>query len=180
MMLTVGQLARRFGISRSTLLYYDRIGLLHPSQRTESNYRLYSERDVERLARISTFRQAGVPLADISTILEAGNAGLSATLEARLGTINERIAGLRHQQRLIAKLLSDDSVLSRTRSLNKRTWVSVLRATGLDEEDMSRWHVEFERLSPEAHRDFLESLGLSEAEVTGIRKRAREESHTWE
>jgi len=35
------QLAGRFGLSRSTLLYYDSIGLLSPSERTASNYRLY-------------------------------------------------------------------------------------------------------------------------------------------
>ncbi|MFO0552482.1 MAG: hypothetical protein U0271_29100 [Polyangiaceae bacterium] len=38
---------------------------------------------------------------------------------------------------------------------------------------MHRWHVEFERLSPEAHRDFLESLGLPHAEVARIRDWSR-------
>ena len=34
---------------------------------------------------------------------------------------------------------------------------------------MSRWHVEFERLSPEAHQDFLEFLGLEDDEIARIR-----------
>ena len=173
MTLTVGQLAKRFGLSRSTLIYYDRIGLLIPTGRTESNYRLYSESDVERLTRIDTFRQAGVPLEDIRTILDADQAGLRATLEARLCTINVRIAALRDQQRLIAKLLRDESVLYRTGNLDKEGWVSILRASGMMDEDMWRWHAEFERLNPEAHEDFLASLGIPGEEVGEIRRRSR-------
>ncbi len=40
-MITIGRLARRFGLSRSTLLYYDSIGLLSPSTRSAKDYRLY-------------------------------------------------------------------------------------------------------------------------------------------
>ena len=39
---------------------------------------------------------------------------------------------------------------------------------------MMDWHAVFERQSPEAHQDFLESLGLPAAEIAGIRKYARE------
>ena len=51
-MLTISQLARRFGLSRSTLLYYDSIGLLSPSARSDANYRLYSRNDIERMERV--------------------------------------------------------------------------------------------------------------------------------
>lgn len=173
MTLTVGQLAKRFGLSRSTLLYYDRIGLLRPTGRTESNYRLYSESDLERLTRIDDFRQAGVPLKDIRTILDADQAGLRATLEARLRAINEQVAALRDQQRLIARLLRDESVLYGTGSLDKEGWISILRASGMTDEDMWRWHVGFERLNPKVHEDFLTSLGIPDEEVGEIRKRSR-------
>ncbi len=173
MTLTVGQLAKRFRLSRSTLLYYDRIGLFRPTGRTESNYRLYSESDVDRLTRIDAFRQAGVPLKDIRAILDADQAGLRATLEARLCAINAQIATLRDQQRLIAKLLRDESVLYRTGSLDKEGWISILRASGMTDEDMWRWHVEFERLNHRAHEEFLASLGIPDEEVGEIRKRSR-------
>ena len=42
---TVGRLARAFGLSRSTLLYYDSIGLLRPTGRSPANYRLYTRAD---------------------------------------------------------------------------------------------------------------------------------------
>lgn len=46
--------------------------------------------------------------------------------------------------------------------------------TALDDEDMRRWHVEFERQAPEAHQEFLESLGIEAEEAAAIRARARE------
>jgi len=172
-MFTIGQLAKRFKLSRSTLLYYDRIGLLCPFGRTESNYRLYSDADAERLTRIDLFRQAGVSLEDIRTLLETNTPKLRVTLEARLQTINEQIAMLRNQQRLIAKLLRDKNTLLQSGLLNKEDWVSLLRASGMTDDDMIRWHVEFERLNPQAHRDFLCSLGIADQEVDEIRDRAR-------
>ncbi|MGH9460311.1 MAG: MerR family transcriptional regulator [Vicinamibacteria bacterium] len=169
-MLTIGRLAERFGLSRSTLLYYDSIGLLSPSERSHANYRLYSEADVERMERISVYRQAGVPLADITRLLSGDESALGELLAARLKTLNEDIRGLRRQQRLIVTLLKNDAALRDARAMDKDGWVAILRAAGLTEEDMRRWHIEFERLSPEAHQDFLESLGIGEAEVSGIRR----------
>jgi hypothetical protein len=49
---TIGQLARKHGLSRSTLLYYDRIGLLSPTSRSAAGYRRYGPTEVDRLTRI--------------------------------------------------------------------------------------------------------------------------------
>ena len=48
---TIGQLAKLAGVSARTLRHYEDEGLLHPS-RTDSNYRVYRERDARRLAHI--------------------------------------------------------------------------------------------------------------------------------
>jgi hypothetical protein len=57
----------------------------------------------------------------------------------------------------------------------KERWVSMLRAAGPDEDGMSRWHQQFEKQAPEAHQDFLESLGLSRQEIRNIRRWSSEE-----
>ena len=49
---SISRIARACGLSRSTLLYYDRVGLLRSSARTGSGYRVYNEKDLSRLARI--------------------------------------------------------------------------------------------------------------------------------
>ena len=55
------------------------------------------------------------------------------------------------------------------RPLDKATWIAVLRATGLSDADMDRWHFDFERLAPAGHRRFLELLGLPPAEIEALR-----------
>ena len=60
--------------------------------------------------------------------------------------------------------------------MTKEVWVSILKAAGLDDAGMKNWHIEFERTSPEAHQDFLESLGIEKHEVAAIRDWSRPES----
>lgn len=173
-MLTISQLAKRFGLSRSTLLYYDSIGLLSPALRSRANYRLYSDEDVERMETIDLYRQAGLPLEDIGRVLASGRSSATELLGNHLESLSLEIRKLRRQQQMIVDLLQDEVVLRQTRSLDKERWVAILRATGLSEDDMGRWHQEFERLTPEAHQDFLESLGLDDNEIARIRKWSRD------
>jgi DNA-binding transcriptional MerR regulator len=168
-MLTISQLARRFGLSRSTLLYYDSIGLLSPSERSGANYRLYSPQDVRRMELIDLYRKTGLPLADIARVVSSDKGKLARVLESRLRALNGEIQDLRRQQHLIIQLLRRRAARRGARWLDKDAWVTILRATGMGEEDMRRWHVEFERFSPEAHQDFLESLGLGAEEIARIR-----------
>lgn len=168
-MYTVGQLARMFHLSRSTLLYYDEIGLLSPSLRSESNYRLYSEDDVRRMERISVYREAGLPLATISRLLREDSDSVPGILERHLQKLSGEIAKLRRQQHLIGELLGNAQMLRGSRSLTKEQWVALLARSGMNEEGMRKWHVEFEKNFPEAHQDFLESLGIPEDEIALIR-----------
>lgn len=170
MSLSVGALARRFGLSRSTLLYYDRIGVLSPSRRSAAGYRVYGERDVARLASICRYREVGLPLERIRALLDEPTSRSSGILEARLDQLNAEIARLREQQRIIVRLLASPSKLRRARAIDKARWTAILRAAGVDDAAMHRWHVEFERMAPDAHQDFLESLGLDATEVARIRR----------
>lgn len=175
-MYTVGQLGRLFGLSRSALLYYDEIGLLSPSARSPSNYRLYSDADVTRMERIMTYRDAGLSLEVIGELLQADSASAPVVLERHLHEVNREIARLRQQQHVIADLLGDARTLQKCRSMNKEQWIALLASTGLTEEGMERWHMEFEKMSPDAHQDFLESLGIPPDEVTLIRQFSRQKA----
>ena len=57
--------------------------------------------------------------------------------------------------------------------MNKERWVEIMRAAGLKEQDMRNWHIQFEKMEPEAHQEFLESLGIETAEIEKIRERSR-------
>ena len=165
----ISGLARIFGLSRSTLLYYDRIGLLRPSERSRANYREYSHADRKRLEQICRYRRTGMSLEAIADILAAPRQQTVKALERRLEALNREIHDLRSQQQTIVTLLKDKSLMAGTRVLDKQRWVAVLRGAGLDDAAMGQWHVAFERMSPEAHQDFLESLGIDAAEIAEIR-----------
>ena len=75
-MFTIGQVAKKYSLSRSTLIYYDSIGVLTPSGRSESNYRLYSESDLKKMDRVQLFRSAGLSLDSIELLLEKENSEL--------------------------------------------------------------------------------------------------------
>lgn len=66
---TVKKIAELAGVTLRTLRYYDKIGLLVPSARTEAGYRLYSDEDVERLQQILFFRELDFPLSKIEEIV---------------------------------------------------------------------------------------------------------------
>ena len=69
---TIEQVAARTGLTKRTLRYYEEVGLLPPTNRTEGNYRRYSEEDIQRLERIKKLRDLlGFSLADIRELLDA-------------------------------------------------------------------------------------------------------------
>jgi len=166
----ISQLARIFGLSRSTLLYYDRIGLLKPSGRTDSGYRDYTEADHKRLDRICRFRQAGLSLDDIRSLLDAGEKPPSGILEKRFREIGNEIRGLKAKQGLLSLMLKGLASNVLPPKVDKAMWVEMLRSAGMDDRAMHRWHGEFEERAPEAHHDFLLSLGISENEALEIRE----------
>jgi DNA-binding transcriptional MerR regulator len=169
---SISKLGRLFGLSRSTLLYYDRIGLLPPSGRTYSGYRYYTEKDKKRLERICHFREAGLTLADIRACLASGGRPGAKLLEKRLRQMGEEIRGLRSKHRLLAVMLARASVRPPP-TVDKQMWVQMLRAAGMDNQAMARWHAEFERRAPDAHQEFLLSLGIPENEILHIREWSR-------
>lgn len=178
-MFTIGRLAKLFGLSRSTLLYYDSIGLFSPSGRSRTNYRMYTEADRTRLEQICTYRKTGLSLSDISRILiTGGRRGIVPLLEKRLDALNREIRSLRSQQHFIVKLLKSDRALARIRVMDKESWIRLLDAAGLDQAAREKWHAEFERRAPAAHQDFLESLGIAPKEAALIRRLSKKGART--
>lgn len=170
---SISQLARQFGLSRSTLLYYDRIGLLQAQLRTAAGYRQYSATEHDKLERICMFRSAGLSLADVKRLVNSDSEPSAALLENRLRQLGEEILDLRKQQHLITALLKNMKTDGFEPAIDKQMWVEMLESAGMDEAAMKQWHVEFERRAPEAHHEFLRSLGISEGETQWIQEWSR-------
>lgn len=166
--LTVSALAKKFGLTRSTLLHYHRLQLLKPGGRSSAGYRLYDTQAVARLGRIVELRRAGLPLRAIRRVLDA-QTPLAEVLQEQIGVLNRQVASLRTQQRVVLSLLELTSRQPGKRTLSKDTWTQMFQAIGLTDEEMRQWHANFEKNMPEAHADFLHSLGLGADEIRRIR-----------
>jgi DNA-binding transcriptional MerR regulator len=168
-MLTVSKLAKTFGLSRATLLYYEREGLLEPALRADNGYRFYGDKEVERLRRITGYRSYGVPVKDIRELLErASNAAIERVLRKRFDSLEDEIRLLREQQSALVAIL-EHSDLKQQPVMTKARWIAIMQAAGMSDEDMRNWHREFEVREPAAHQEFLESLSISSEEVARIR-----------
>lgn len=171
--LTIGRAARAAGVSRATLLYYDRIGIVSPSARSPAGYRLYAPADLERLQRLRRLRDVGIGLAQVRQALDRDDRA-ARLIEAHIAELGTRIAALRAQQRLgLALLASPKRARRRAGLLDKAQWTAMFRRLGLSDDDMWRWHAQFEATQPDGHREFLRSLGLAASEIANIRRRSR-------
>ena len=69
-MRTVKEVSDLTGISVRTLHYYDEIGLLKPTNKSEAGYRLYDDKALEALQQVLFFREFDIPLKEIKAIVE--------------------------------------------------------------------------------------------------------------
>ena len=89
-MKTVKEVSRITGVSVRTLHHYDAIGLLKPARVTESGYRLYDDRALQRLQSILFFRELEFPLQDIKKILDSPNFDPMDALNAQIRLLQLR------------------------------------------------------------------------------------------
>ncbi|MDL2356764.1 MAG: MerR family transcriptional regulator [Pseudomonadota bacterium] len=106
MLLKIGELARRTGLTVRALHHYDDIGLLHPSGRSDAGYRLYKAADIERLHTIQALRHLGLSLDEIQKALTEHGKSLPNVIARQLEALDqdiEKALQLRSQLLLIQK-----------------------------------------------------------------------------
>jgi DNA-binding transcriptional MerR regulator len=171
--MTVSMLARQCGLSRSALLYYESMGLLRRPPRTAGNYRAYGEADLQRLQQIGRYRKVGLSLEAIRTVLDQPRGTAASVLERRLIEIDREIDVLRGHQAAILRLLRKSRAMRKSGRMTKAGWVAIMRGAGFTEDDMTRWHAEFERAAPGEHEAFLKFLQIRPDEIRTIRETSR-------
>ncbi len=104
---TISQLANAAGVRPTTLRYYERIGLLEPEDRSDGNYRLYTDESLRRLRFIRAAQSIGFTLEDVTALLGTYDGktpacrDVQALIEQRLTDIDKRLKDLRHVQRVL-------------------------------------------------------------------------------
>jgi MerR family mercuric resistance operon transcriptional regulator len=111
-LMTIGQLARRTNLTPRAIRHYERLGLIDPPVRSESNYRLFDSDSVERLRFVSKCRSLGFSIPEIVGLLHITNdpnhtcAQVAELTRQRLDLIDSKMKDLLDMRRTLAKSLS--------------------------------------------------------------------------
>jgi MerR family transcriptional regulator, thiopeptide resistance regulator len=92
MLLKIGELAKRTGLTVRALHHYDAIKLLSPSARSDSGYRLYNRQDIERLYRLQALRRLNLSLTEIAALLDGDGSDLQTVIEQQIAALDRQVA----------------------------------------------------------------------------------------
>lgn len=102
--LTVGRTAESVGISVRTLHHWDAIGLVTPAERTWSDYRVYSASDIARIQQVLMYRELGLSLSEVRTLLDDPDVDVVDQLDFQRSLLSERIDRLRHMVAAVERM----------------------------------------------------------------------------
>ena len=134
----ISELARRCGLARSTLLYYEKLGVI-AGTRGANGYRHYDDEDLQRLQMVQALQAGGLSLKQCLACL-AGELE-QATLEARVRELDDELARMQRARDLLADLAG-------------------LRAHS--GEEFKAWQLQLQREAPEAYFAWVMKQGFSE------------------
>ena len=138
-MYQISELAESVGLSRSTLLYYEKLGLLK-GKRQANGYRVYTDADRQRLRLMQQLQAGGLSLQECQACLD-GKLDRDM-LGQRLETLEREISEKTRSRDLLAALLGRTS--------------------------LKDWHEEVERVAPDLHRSWLMTQGFSSEEAARV------------
>src|SRR3990170_5771444 len=111
--LSIGELSRRAAVKVPTIRYYEQIGLMPETGRTEGRQRRYRRMAVARLAFIRHARELGFEVDAIRTLLSLQDdpdqscARADEIAKARLGEVEKRIASLKALRKELRKMIEE-------------------------------------------------------------------------
>ncbi|GAD90614.1 hypothetical protein VHA01S_049_00080 [Vibrio halioticoli NBRC 102217] len=139
-MYRISELARKVGLSRSALLYYEKLQLIN-GVRLDNDYRVYTDKDVQRVLLIQTLQAAGLTLKECKACLDAKID--RPLLVNRLQALDNEIEQKQHSRKVLVALLG--------------------------EENHKQWHENISQIAPDAHLDWLMKQGFDEKEALRLK-----------
>lgn len=139
-MYRISELAEKVGLSRTALLYYEKQKLIL-GRRLDNGYRVYSDKDVQRVRLIQQLQAGGLTLKECKVCLEAKVD--RQLLQNRLKSLDEDIEKKQQSRRLLAAMLGEG--------------------------DLKSWHEGLDKLAPDAHLDWLIKQGFNEKEALRLK-----------
>lgn len=139
-MYLISQLAAMVGLSRTTLLYYEKLGLIS-GKRLANGYRIYSERDLQQVRFVQQLQRGGLTLSECKFCLESKLD--RAVLKHRYEELEQEIERKQKSLALLSSLLG--------------------------EQNSQSWHQTLAEVAPDAHIDWLKVQGFDEKQAMRIK-----------
>ncbi|MBN1058324.1 methyltransferase domain-containing protein [Clostridium botulinum] len=124
----IGEFAKRSGVTVKTLLHYDKIGLLKPSEKTEVGYRIYCEDDFLRLQQITTLKFIGISLREIAHILNESGENLESMVKIQKRALEEK---KRHIDSVIEIFNNAENTAKQKGFLDVNNLVNIIKITNM-------------------------------------------------
>ncbi|USD63910.1 MerR family transcriptional regulator [Vibrio sp. SCSIO 43140] len=139
-MYRISELAAEVGLSRTALLYYEKQNLIS-GKRLSNGYRVYSDKDLQRVRLIQQLQAGGLTLKECKACLEAKVD--RALLQQRLQVLDDEIEQKQRSRDLLAAMLGEG--------------------------DLKAWHEGLDKLAPDAHLEWLINQGFSEKDALRLK-----------
>ncbi|MCD9470426.1 MerR family transcriptional regulator [Photobacterium phosphoreum] len=136
----ISELAQQVNLSRSTLLYYEKLGLIQGKRQT-NGYRYYSNNDLQRIRLLQQLQAGGLTLKECQSCLD-GKINRDMLMD-RLHVLEQEIETKQHAKQLLSSMLGMNA------SCN--------------------WHETLERTAPLAHLEWLKQQGFNEKEALRLK-----------
>ena len=175
-LLQAQEFAELAGVTRRTLHHYDRLGLLRPSRRTTSGYRLYGRRDLARLQQIVTLKFIGLSLKQIKELLDQREFDLQTTLRLQREVIEEK---RRRMEMAIEAIRMAESSMSRAGEPDWEAFRKIIEVINMqnDMEWMKKYYTA-EQLADLARRGTPEVLERGQREWATLIQEVEEAAAT--
>lgn len=125
----IGEFAKRSGVTVKTLLHYDKIGLLKPSEKTEAGYRIYCEEDFLKLQQITTLKFIGLPLNEISHILYESGENLENMINIQKKALEEK---KKHIEAVIEVFNKAKNTAKKNGFLDANNLIDIIKITNME------------------------------------------------
>ncbi|AZU62394.1 transcriptional regulator, MerR [Neobacillus mesonae] len=131
----IGELAKLTGLTVRTLHHYDQIGLLPPSQVSDSGHRIYSESDIRKLQQIISLKQLGFSLEEIKEIIEKQSLNCVQVIRMQLQKVRKQIE---LQEELYSRLESIYTLLNSQKDVSANQFIKLIEVINMVEKYFSQ------------------------------------------
>lgn len=125
----ISEFAKKSGVTVKTLLHYDKIGLLKPSEKTDAGYRIYCEDDFLKLQQITTLKFIGLSLNEIKNVLDESGENLENMISLQKKALEEK---KKHIEDVIKVFNKAEVCAKENGVINAKSLLDIIKVTNME------------------------------------------------